>query len=149
MIMRWKVDVVADDLAERRKAMADALFADLDRLRLQMFAPCVEAKALSVSDGKDAGSHVEIVEIPLDEPTFAAKRLIVAALGEGIDKVLQLAGSDASVDYDDWTAPAGTTPIRDTTGSESRDVRAPGGRGRKKAGARADAAPAARVGRRA
>lgn len=138
-----------DDLGERRKAMADALFEDLDRLRRQMFEPCVEMKALVVSDGKDSGSHVETVEIPLAEPTFGAKRLIVAALGEGIDKVIQLAGSDASVDYDDWTAPAGTTPIRDAAERGPGDARPAGGRGGKKAGPRADAASAARVGRRA
>ena len=138
---------MVDDLAERRRAMADALFADLDRLRRQMFEPCVEMKALSVSDGAREGSHVEVVEIPLTEPTFGAKRLIVASLGEGIDKVIQLAGLDASVDYDDWTAPAGTTSIRDTTRRVAADARVTGGRGGKKARPRADASTAARVGR--
>ncbi len=136
-----------DDLAERRKAMADALFDDLDRLRKQMFEPCVEMKALVVSDGATLGSHVETVELDLTEPTFAAKRLIVASLGEGIDKVIQLAGMDASVDYDDWTAPPGTTAIRNAAGREPGDVRPASGRGRKKAGAGSDAPPAARVGR--
>lgn len=135
-----------DSLTGRRKKMAEDLFADLDRLRGQMFAPCVEHKALAVSDGKDAGSHVEVVEIEMDEPTFGAKRLIVAAIAEGIDKVIQLAGQEAD-DYDDWTAPAGTTSIRDASKRKPGDVR-PAGRARgAKARDRADAPSAAHLGR--
>lgn len=133
---------MSESIRARREALADALLDDLERLRGQLFSPSVEHKALVVSDGKDAGSHVEKVEIELAEPTFAAKRLIVASIAQGIDKVLELVGQGAQPDADDddeggWgslAAVAGIAEVRDAKKSEPGNSRPRGRRGGKTAG---------------
>lgn len=83
-------------LAERKKALADNLLADVERLRGQMFAPVVEQKAMVVSDGAMDGSHIEVVEIERDEPTFAEKKLLASTIAIVLDKALELGGNAAT-----------------------------------------------------
>ena len=65
---------------------------DADRLRRQLFAPCVEKRAMTVSDGQAVGSHVEVVEIERDQPTFAEQAKIMVSLGIAADKLQLLTG---------------------------------------------------------
>ncbi len=133
---------------DRKSDLADRLLADMEKLRKQLFSPVVEKVAKVVSVGGNAGSVVEVVEIELPEPSFASKRLIVAAIAEGIEKVVELTGAGSRNDVDDdWTAPAGTTSIRDAPKRGAGHVRPAGGAGRAADGARADAASAAHLGR--
>ena len=73
-----------------RAGLADALLHDADRLRRQLFAPVVVYKPMVVSDGDAHGSHIEIAEVELTEPTFADKKLIVSAIGIAVDKLSRL-----------------------------------------------------------
>lgn len=114
-------------IAARRLALADRLLDDLERLRGQLFAPTVERQAKVVSDGARDGSHVEIVDVELDEPSFGSKRLIVAAIAQGVDKVGDLLGAEGGEDDGaDWTAPPGVASIRDAKERKQGDVRAAG-----------------------
>lgn len=79
-------------VAAKKARLAEDLLADLDRLRLQLFAPCVERKAMTVSDGHLEGGHVEIVDIDLTQPTFADQQKIMTSLAIGVDKVQLLTG---------------------------------------------------------
>lgn len=76
--------------AVTRTGLADALLADADRLRLQLFAPVVVRKPMTVSDGDAHGSHIEIIDVELEEPTFSDKKLIVQAIGIAVDKLTRL-----------------------------------------------------------
>ena len=65
------------DGGQRRVSFAVELFADLEHLRSQLFAPVVRREAKVVAGGKDAPNEVQIVDIELNEPTFVDKRVIV------------------------------------------------------------------------
>lgn len=78
---------------ERRTALAHGLLDDIARLRAELFSDCTERKALVVSDGKDAGSHVEIVDIDRTRPTFAEQARIMTAIGIAVDKTQLLSGA--------------------------------------------------------
>lgn len=79
-------------LAERKAAMADGLLADAQRLRAQLFAPVVEKHVTTVSDGREMGSHVEVVDVPLGRPKPSDQRQIMVALAIAVDKVQILTG---------------------------------------------------------
>lgn len=79
-------------VAERKARLASDLLDDLQQLRAQLFAPCVEKKPMTVSDGHLEGAHVEIVEVNLDRPTFAGQQKIMTTLAIGVDKVQILTG---------------------------------------------------------
>jgi len=79
-------------LEARRARLASELMEDADRLRRQLFAPCVEKRAMTVSDGQAVGSHVEVVEIERDQPTFAEQAKIMVSLGIAVDKLQLLTG---------------------------------------------------------
>ncbi len=82
----------ADDgwTAAKAREFAIALFDDLERLRGQMFAPVVRREAKVVAGGKDRPNDVQIVDIELNEPTFADKRVIVEAIAVGAKVVTTL-----------------------------------------------------------
>lgn len=80
------------DVAERKTQLASDLLDDAQALRAQLFAPCVERKAMSVSDGKDSGSHVEIIDIERDKPTFSEQVRVLTATAIAVDKVQLLTG---------------------------------------------------------
>jgi hypothetical protein len=88
---------VEPTFAEKKKALAADLLVDAAVLRTQLFAPCVEVKAMVVSDGgsKDfnEGSHVEIVNLERTEPTFAEKKYLAGAIAILVDKALELQGN--------------------------------------------------------
>ncbi len=114
-----------DGLGKRQRRLADNLLGDCERLRLQLFAPSVEVKSHVVSDGP-AGSHVEIVELHRSEPTFAGKRLIVAAIAEAVGKIQVLAGEThvAAAEVEDWSAPVvGLATVRDTPKRKAGNAR--------------------------
>lgn len=87
--------------AVTRVGLADELLIDADRLRRQLFAPVVIRKPMLVSDGEANGSHVEIIDVELTEPTFADKKLIVAAIGIAVDKLTSLDPAFGKEDADD------------------------------------------------
>lgn len=76
--------------AARAREFAVALFADLEQLRGQLFAPVVRREAKVVAGGKDQPNEVQIVDIELNEPTFADKRVIVEAIAVGAKVVTTL-----------------------------------------------------------
>ncbi len=75
-----------------RSVLAEKVIIDADRLRAQMWQPTLRREAHTVSDGKDAGSHVEIVDIELPEPTFADKKAIMTSVAIAVDKTEVLMG---------------------------------------------------------
>lgn len=87
-----RVEARRTDLAARRLALAADLLDDIARFRSQLFAPCVERKALVVSDGAAYGSHVTIVDIDRPKPTFAEQTKIMTSIGIAVDKAQLLAG---------------------------------------------------------
>jgi len=81
---------------QRRINLAHGLLDDIARLRSQLFAPCKKVEITTVSDGQQQGSHVEVVEALLDEPTFADKKAILTSIGIAVDKVQLLSGGATS-----------------------------------------------------
>jgi hypothetical protein len=79
-------------VAERKARLVANLLGDVERLRGQLFAPTVEKKALTVSDGHLNGAHVEIVDVAYDEPTFPDKRALMTTIAIAVDKILLLSG---------------------------------------------------------
>lgn len=79
-------------IAERKGALVLGMLSDIERLREQLFAPTVERKAMVVSDGAKEGSHIEVADVRLTQPTFADQNRIVASLTTLLDKVLLLSG---------------------------------------------------------
>lgn len=90
-----KAAVTVPTVAERKKELADRLLGDVERLRGQMFSPVTETRAMVVSDGM-TGSHVELVDIERDEPTFAEKKLLAQTIAIVLDKALELGGNAAT-----------------------------------------------------
>lgn len=76
--------------AARAREFAVALFADLEQLRGQLFAPVVRREAKVVAGGKDQANEVQIVDIELNEPTFGDKRVIIEAISVGAKVVTAL-----------------------------------------------------------
>lgn len=74
-------------LAQRRAKLAEDLMGDIERLRLQLFAPCLERKAMSA-----AGVGIEVVDIHHAQPTFGDKKALMTTIAIAIDKVLLLSG---------------------------------------------------------
>ncbi len=75
------------DNAARRAKLKSDLLDDADWIRQQLRRPCIEKKAMVVSDGVQNGSHVEHVEIEHDLPPFADQQRIMTAVGIAVDKV--------------------------------------------------------------
>jgi AcrR family transcriptional regulator len=87
--------------AEKRADLAAGLMADAQRLRLQLFAPCVEKRAMVVG-GKEFSS-VEIAEIERDQPTFAEQTKIMTSIAIAVDKIQLLTGE--ATERHEHTAP--------------------------------------------
>lgn len=85
----------ADNAAKRAELIA-GMYDDARRLRTQMFAPAVERKAFVVSGGKDAGSMIEVIDIDLEQPTFADKRNIAVSVKVLVDGAKGLEAVDES-----------------------------------------------------
>lgn len=81
-----------EDMAARRTQLASDLMGDVQRLRAQLFAPCVERKAMAVNLGKDQGSEVEIVDIEHRQPPFREQQAIMTTLAIAVDKIQVLTG---------------------------------------------------------
>ena len=77
-------------LEARRVVLAENLMGDVERLRMQLFAPCVEKKALVVSGGMHAPGEVAVIEIVVD-----SKGAVYAAdtYGQRIQKFVPATGS--------------------------------------------------------
>lgn len=71
------------DLAARRQALAEALHADAEKLRAQLWEPCT----IGAFGGKDN----VWTDQPLDRPPFGEQRQILAATSIAVDKSLKLA----------------------------------------------------------
>jgi transposase-like protein len=83
-------------MAERKVNLASGLMDDIERLRTQLWQPCVERKPLVVSDGAQLGSRVEIVDVELKQPTFGDQRSIMTSIAIAVDKVQILTGDVTS-----------------------------------------------------
>jgi hypothetical protein len=70
------------DLAARRVALAEALHQDAERLRTQLWEPCVH--------GAFGGKENVWSQVNLDRPLFADQRNILAATGTAIQQSLKL-----------------------------------------------------------
>lgn len=83
------------DLEQRRLDLALGLFDDIAALRSQLFAPCVVRKPMSV--GIERGvTEIEIIDIELDQPTFAEQTKIMTSVGIAVDKAQLLTGQATS-----------------------------------------------------
>lgn len=85
-----RVEAKQATLAERRAKLALALMGDIERLRLQLFAPALERKAMA------SGKEIEVVDIHHDEPTFSDKKALMTTIAIAVDKVLLLSGEATS-----------------------------------------------------
>jgi len=79
-------------VAGRKAQLASNLLDDIERIRTQLFAPVVEKKAMTVSQGHTLGSQIEIAEVELNRPTAGDQKLMMTAIAIGVDKVLLLLG---------------------------------------------------------
>lgn len=84
------------DNAAKRADLIGGMYEDAQRLRSEMFAPAVERKAMVVSDGSQVGSHVEIVDVELPQPTFGDKRNIAVSVKVLVDGAKGLEAVDES-----------------------------------------------------
>lgn len=82
---------VDPSIAGRARTFAVELFGDLEKLREQLFAPVVRREAKVVAGGKGEPNDVRIVDVELNEPTFADKKVIVQTIALGLEQVMQLA----------------------------------------------------------
>lgn len=78
--------------AEKRADLAAGLMADAQRLRTQLFAPCVERKAMAVNAGGDRGQEIEVAEVHHTQPPFADQVKIMTAVAIAVDKIQLLTG---------------------------------------------------------
>lgn len=74
------------DLASRRVALAEKLHDDAERLREQLWAPCII--------GQFGGKENDWNEVPRDRPPFADQRQIMGAVSVAVDKSMKLAPPD-------------------------------------------------------
>lgn len=82
---------VVPSIAGRGRMFASELFGDLERLREQLFAPVVRREVRVVAGSKGEPNEVRIVDVDLNEPTFADKKVIVQTIALGLEQVLSLA----------------------------------------------------------
>lgn len=88
------------DLAARRQQLAETLHQDAERLRAQLWEPCI----VGAFGGKDNIWS----EQALDKPTFGDQRQILAAAGAAVDKSLRLAPAEGGEGADDVRSMLGT-----------------------------------------
>jgi transposase-like protein len=74
-------------IAERKARLADELLDTCQQLKAQLFAPCVERKAMA-----GPKREIEIVDIHLDQPSFVDQRAIMISIAVAVDKVQILTG---------------------------------------------------------
>jgi transposase-like protein len=77
--------------ADRKTTLAHQLIEDADRLRQQLFAPCVDQVVKTENRGVGI-SRAVIVEVHREQPTFADQRHIVASITGLLDKALVMLG---------------------------------------------------------
>lgn len=78
---------------QRKTELAADLLEDLQRLRVQLFAPCIEQKVVTLSGGQGNSATWEIVEVARDKPTFTDQVKILTSIGIAVDKVQILTGA--------------------------------------------------------
>lgn len=86
---REALGIVTD---EKRQALAAGLMADAQRLRAELFAPCVERKAMAVNAGGDRGQEIEVAEVHHTQPPFSDQVKIMTAVAIAVDKIQLLTG---------------------------------------------------------
>lgn len=99
-------------LAQRKAQLASDLMGDIERLRKQLFAPCVERKVVTLSGGQTGSSTWDIVDIEHEQPSFTDQRACMTSIAIAVDKVQILTGEATErVDH------RHTTPIDDELAS--------------------------------
>lgn len=83
-------------VAERKVALARDLMGDIERLRGQLFEPCVERKVVTLAGGKERGVH-EVVDVELGQPSFSDQKAIMTTVAIAIDKVQVLTGQATEI----------------------------------------------------
>jgi hypothetical protein len=86
------------DAALERARLAARMVAEGHAQMDLLHKPCVERKALVVSDGAQIGSHVEIVDVQLDQPSFADRQRIFTMAAISVDKSIAVARHDQAKD---------------------------------------------------
>lgn len=81
-----------EDMAARRAQLASDLMGDVNRLRGQLFAPCVERKVVTLAGSKDEVGTWELVDIDRDQPTFTDQKAIMTTIAIAVDKIQILTG---------------------------------------------------------
>lgn len=75
-------------VAERKAQLAEDLLADAQRLRSQLWAPCVERKPMLVGIER----RVRVVDTKLKQPSFTDQRAIMTSIAIAVDKIQILTG---------------------------------------------------------
>jgi transposase-like protein len=83
-------------VVERKAELAEQMLDDARTVLAQLHQPVVERVVKVVSDGKDAGSHAEIVDVHLERPTPADQERIARTVATLVDKVQLLTGEATS-----------------------------------------------------
>lgn len=100
------------DLAARRTALADRLTDDAERLRAQLFAPCVY--------GEFGGKENEWNQVDLPQPRFGDQRQILASVQTAVNTSVRLAPPDGGDDASNVRSMLGDlgAALADAFGSE-------------------------------
>jgi hypothetical protein len=88
------------DLAARRVALAEQLHQDAEKLRTQLWEPCVH--------GAFGGKENVWSQVDLDRPLFADQRNILAATGTAIQQSLKLQPAEGREGTDEVRSMLGT-----------------------------------------
>lgn len=83
-------------IAERKTRLAKDLMGDIERLRTQLFTPCKVRKVVTLAGGKERG-EAEVVDVELEQPSFADQRQIMTTLAIAVDKVQVLTGQATEI----------------------------------------------------
>lgn len=83
-------------VAERKADLAERMLTEAEAMLRQLHNPTIERKPMTVSDGRDLGSHIEIAEVHYDQPPTADQKRIVEAVAILVDRVQLLTGDATS-----------------------------------------------------
>ena len=97
-------------VAERKAELAEQMLDDARTVLAQLHQPVVERVVKVISDGKDLGSHAEIVDVHLERPSPADQERIARTVATLVDKVQLLTGEATSRVEQSITAAPERTP---------------------------------------
>lgn len=104
------VAAIRTSITERKAELADQMLDDARRVLAQLHEPTVERVVKVVSDGRDMGSHTEIVDVHYDRPSAGDQERIARTVATLVDKVQLLTGEATSRVEQAITAPPERSP---------------------------------------